>query len=51
MGAALGSIMPIIIIHHIASNRSRSTTPLGGMIMLRLMPDIERRMSAAARER
>ena len=34
IGAALGSIMPIIMIHHMTSSRTRSTAPLGGMAMV-----------------
>ena len=34
IGAALGSIMPIIMIHHIASSRRRSRASLGGMTMV-----------------
>jgi hypothetical protein len=48
IGAALGSIMPIIMTHHIASSRTISTAPFGGIVMA--MSPIAR-MSAARTKR
>ena len=48
MGAALGSIMPTIITHHIANSRTSSTALLGGIAIVRSMPAIAAVMSASA---